>query len=464
MSTLDTQNNNPPAPAPVDLSGITLDSINTDNDNVDNTPNPPTLDVNGNPPARSNVDGEDNTDPNAKPLVKPIVTPPAPVTTTDDTDTRTIKSFDNLLSVITTKTTDTLDDNEREELSSIVDTFGGDAFSVNGDILDEEGQVLYTAEQVQYFLTENELPLDADGNFVNAKGEIVKSTVELFRETTTVGSTMNLLARNFGVGYADDYMPEDTEESLMNVIAETINVIDQRSVANYFEKNPELESFRKHLLLNGSAEGYIPTAVGYDQIVVKDLPKEKKLFYISEAYKATGRELTPAYTAYLDTLSEEVYNSEVAANLNVLTKQQQNRQQELDTKLTEKAKQDEENAKQYWNNVTNTIKNGKLSNIVVPISEREKFLEYVTTPVENNKTKDMIDAEKEDIDVDLLMSYLRYKGYNLGALANNIANTNKVETLREKMNKTKTRNYNSDKGNKPRTHNNYIPSINEINK
>jgi hypothetical protein len=47
----------------------------------------------------------------------------------------------------------------------------------------------------------------------------------------------------------------------------------------------------------------------------------------------------------------------------------------------------------------------------------------------------MLDADKDTVESDLLMSYLRYKGNDISALAKNIATTNSVQSLRERMQK-----------------------------
>jgi len=389
--------------------------------------------------------------------------------TDDDTDdnnpTFNIKSFEDLTNLLTTKSSDQLSDEENNELADIVDAFGGTAFNDKGEIVDAENKVLFNAEQLKHYLETNELPVDDKGDFIDANGNVIKTKTELYRESTTVGAVMNALARNFAVDFVETFMPDDTEDSLVDVVNKVVGVVEQGSVERYMQANPELEAFRKHLLLHGSAKGYNSSVVDYDKIDVKTLSKEAKGLYVSEAYKATGRTLTPAYAKYLEGLDEETYNIEVIDNIKVLKDVQTNKQKEVDTQLKIKEENRIKEAKQYWNTVETTIKNGKLSNLNIPIPEREAFLNYVTTPVKDGKTKDILDAEKEDVNADLLMSYLRYKGYDLSVLAKNIATTQQVQSLREKIGRNKARNTsNSDKGRLPKTQNNdYIPNLSEVN-
>jgi len=376
----------------------------------------------------------------------------------------TIKSFDDLVNILTNKTSDTLSDEENDQLLDIVDAFGGQALNKDGAVVDAEGKVLYTAEQVKHFISTDTLPVDEQGNFVNAAGEVVKTKVELYRETTTVGTVMNALAKNFNISYGDDYMPDDTEDSIVDLVNKVVKVVDNRSVAQYMQNNPELDALRKHIQLHGSAEGFKANAVNYDNVDLKSLSTEVKKAYITEAYKVSGRTLTPAYSKYLDSLGEEEYNIEVDDNLKVLKQHQITNQQQVDNALKQKEIDAQEEAKAYWNSVTTTVKNGKLANINIPLPEREGFLNYLTSPVQNGKSQDMLDAEKDTVESDLLMSYLRYKGNDISALAKNIATTNSVQGLRERMAKNNKRNANSDKGAKPKTHDNYIPSLGEINR
>jgi hypothetical protein len=382
----------------------------------------------------------------------------------DDTGTSNpIKSFDDLVNVLTTKTSDTLSDEENDQLSDLVDSFGGEALNKEGAIVDAEGKILYTSDQVKHFLTNDSLPVDDNGNFVNANGEIVKSKVELYRDTTTVGTVMNALAKNFNISYDDNYMPEDSEDSIVDLVNKVVKVVDSRSVENYMKSNPELDSLRKHIQLHGNADGFKANAVNFDNVDVKSLSSETKKAYITEAYRASGRTLTPAYSKYLDSLGEEDYNLEVSDNLKVLKANQETNRQQVDNDLKQKEITAENEAKQYWASVTNTVKNGKLANINIPLPEREGFLTYLTNPVQNGRSQDMLDADKDTVESDLLMSYLRYKGNDISALAKNIATTNSVQSLRERMQKNNRRNASSDKGIKPKTQDNYIPSLGDLN-
>lgn len=373
-----------------------------------------------------------------------------------------IKSFDDLVNILTNKTSDTLSDEENDQLLDIVESFGGEALNKDGAVVDAEGKILYTAEQVKHFISTDTLPVDAQGNFINANGEVVKTKVELYRETTTVGTVMNALAKNFNISYGDDYMPDDTEDSIVDLVNKVTKVVEGRSVAQYMQNNPELDSLRKHIQLHGTAEGFKANAVNYDDVDLKALSTDVKKAYITEAYKVSGRTLTPAYSKYLDSLGEEDYNNEVDANLKVLKQHQTTTQQQVDNALKQKEINAQEEAKAYWNSVTTTVKNGKLGNISIPLPEREGFLSYLTDPVQNGRSQDMLDADKDTVESDLLMSYLRYKGNDISALAKNIATTNSVQGLRERMAKNNRRNANSDKGTKPTTHDNYIPSLGEI--
>lgn len=440
------------------LDDVNLEGIHDPSSITPNNPSPTGNVPPANPPAPAPTDPPAPANPPADPN-NPVDDNPD-----DNTSTFTIATFDDLTKLLTTKTSDQLSEEENNELSDIVDAFGGTAFNDKGEIVDAENKVLFTADQLKHYLETNELPVDDNGNFIDANGNIVKSKVELFRENTTVGTVMNALARNFDVAFADTFTPDDTEDSLVDVVNKVVGVVRQGSVEEYFKANPEMEAFRKHLVLNGTGDNYKSSAIDYDKVDVKTLSKEAKGVYINEAYKATGRTLTPAYSKYLESLDEETYNAEVVDNIKVLKDIQVNKQKEVDAQLKAQEVQKEQEAKQYWSAVINTIKNGKISNINIPIPERDAFLAYVTTPVKDGRTKDMLDAEKEDINADLLMSYLRYKGYDLSVLAKNIATTQQVQSLREKMGRNNRRNIsNSGKGNRPTTQNNdYIPNLGEV--
>lgn len=442
-----------------------LDDVNLGDIQNPQDINPTTLSTTGSPPATQGDiipvtnppagDKGDNDEP-------PVTDPPANTATPPVTEPLLIKTFEDLVGLVGTKETKDLSTEENDALSDIVSVFGGNGFNKDGAIVDAEGKVLYTADQIKEYITTDELPVDTEGNFINADGDIVKTKSELFREQTTVGTLMNSLAKNFNVSFSDTFQPADTEDAIIDLVSKVAEVIQNRSVETYIKANPELEAFRKHLLIHGSSKGYDSTLVDYDKIDIKILSKDAKQIYITEAYKASGRELTPAFTKYLNGLEEEDYNAEVSANLSVLKKEQERKQAEIEETLATREANNLKEAKDYWDSVTTTIKNGKLNDINIPLPEREGFLDYVTKVVQDGKTKDMLDTEKDDVTSDLLMSYFRYKNKDFSALARNIATTQKVEGLRERMAKNKLRIGNSDKGQKPRTQDNYIPSLGEV--
>jgi len=435
------------------LDDVSLEGVHNPVEPIPNTPS-----STGNPQQQA-------VDPLATVINKEDVVVIPPVDNTDAIPTFNIKSFEDLTALLTTKTSDQLSEEENNELSDIVDAFGGTGFNDKGEIVDANNAVLFNADQLKHYLETSELPVDEQGDFVDANGNVIKTKTELYRESTTVGTVINALAKNFEVSFADTFMPDDTEDSLVDVVNKVVGVVEKGSVERYMQANPELEAFRKHLLLHGSPKGYNSSVVDYDKIDVKTLSKEAKALYVSDAYKASGRNLTPAYAKYLEGLDDETYNTEVLDNIKVLKDIQTNKQKEIDTQLKLKEEQRKQDAQKYWSTVETTIKSGKLSNLTIPIPERDAFLAYVTTPVKDGITKDMLDAEKEDVSADLLMSYLRYKGYDLSVLAKNIATTQQVQSLRDKIGKNKARNIsNSDKGRLPKTQNdNYIPNLSEVN-
>ena len=253
-------------------------------------------------------------------------------------------------------------------------------------------------------------------------------------------------------------MPQNIE----NIVNKVVGVVNANAVATYFKNNPELESFRKHLALYGTAKDYKGENVDYDKIIIKDLSSEAKRAYIIEAGKVVGKPISDNFIKYLETLSEEDYNAEVAQHLTILKNNQIANRQELETKLQEKRDREEQETREYWGKVENIVKNGKISNINIPLPEREPFLQYLTAPVQNGKSKDMLDTEKDDVEFDLSISYLRFKNKDITALVKNLATTQQVVGLRNKLNQNKNRNTNSDKGFKPKTQNDYIPGFNDV--
>ena len=67
-------------------------------------------------------------------------------------------------------------------------------------------------------------------------------------------------------------------------------------------------------------------------------------------------------------------------------------------------------------------------------------MDYLSKPVDaEGNSAEMLDEAKEDINFQLMVSFLRFKKYDISKLAEVIAKENKALTLRERVNQQKAK-------------------------
>lgn len=117
-------------------------------------------------------------------------------------------------------------------------------------------------------------------------------------------------------------------------------------------------------------------------------------------------------------------------------RQELKRQELLETERQADTKR-RSDLQEFWNSVDKTIKTGKVQNLSIPASEQKALLEYMSKPTKSGKSvmsEDLAKLTTEDRVA--LAIWLKNKG-NLGKYVQAAATTQRVTTLKEKLNITK---------------------------
>ena len=314
--------------------------------------------------------------------------------------------------------------------------------SLQGKELSEEDQAL-KADLLTYF---KGTQFDAQGNIVTDDGEIVAKFEDIEQyvngeeEEESEPSFIQSYITNNKLEILDaDGKPKeypDTEEGLSQLIADTSELQGRRYFQNMLSQSPELEAVAKHLLSGKDISTY-NSNVDYDSLDVKKMSKEDKLQVIREDLKASNfseERISSMITMIIDSNTIDVQTKtaiESSKNRQALNEQQR----EADFQAAEARKQ--QDIVDYWNNVQATVTKGDLGYLSIPDKEKAGFFEYMSKPVNNNgESQEVLDLQKETIETQLAISYLRYKGYDLNSLVKAKAGEEKVKSLRERMRKS----------------------------
>lgn len=322
----------------------------------------------------------------------------------------------------------------------ILNKYKGTSFDTDGNILDANGEIVASLDEVQNYINSDNITLDEAGNQVDESGNIVKTKQELDLENSVV----NNLHKNLEVEFLNDEgqpkVYSDDDAGFMELANDIAKYRLEEYKENFFNSNPELTEIAKHILSGGKVEDF-QSSIDYLTIDSKKLSDTQKLDYIKKSLVASGMDEERADKYVSLTKAANEIDKELPVALKALNKIEEQKKAERDAQFQAKVEEDNKRMREYWTNVHTVINGGKIGNINIADNERQAFFDYVSKPVNNSQqSQEMLDSANEDIDTKLLISYMRYKKFNFGTLVQQLAKQEKVQSLRERLNKFKNSN------------------------
>lgn len=344
------------------------------------------------------------------------------------------EEISNNLTDIVNSFSDNPSEENLEIKKDLLDHFKGKDFDEQGNILGEDGEILVDYDKVvDHVASQEDANFDEDGNEVDAEGNIITTKDQL------EGSKYhaNKLAKNLGYSFEDENgnpkVYSDGDEGVNELIQDVTSSKNEEFKNEFLSSNPVLTEVAKHLL-SGKDLDTFDKPISYSDVSVKDVNKDSKYDFIKKSFIAEGQSEERA-EKNAKRVSEKDLDSETEEALSVLQgfedKKTESRQAELDAKVQEQQRQDEE----YWGTVNNTIKSGKLENFNIPDKEKEKFFNYLAIPIKDNKSQDMLDREKSTLEGRLKEAYYRYKGGDFTDSIKEEVGRSKVNSIRARMKK-----------------------------
>lgn len=375
----------------------------------------------GNPPASVDpVQGQQQ----AQPPVNP-----SPTDTPSEEDNLTsLLSADNSL----------LSEEDRALKNTLLSTFGAAGVDTNGNLINEQGQVVLSKESLDKYIDTGEVLLDAQGNQIDETGKIIKPASEVNVANTIIELSKNAIEQELGFTLLDSEgkpksysnSVEGSTELLKDVAANaTVN-----AVTAFLNSNPDLKDIYFHLANGGKLDDYTSSNVDYTAVDVTALDRTGKLNYIKQSFEQQGLKNAGSLIKTLEQSSDEALTQAAADAIITLKQVSEDAKVEREREYQLNQQKEAQALEEYWNNVNSVITNGKLKDINIPNAEKEDFFKYLAVPINSKgESQEMIDAEKEDNEDRLLLSYLRFKKFNLNDLVNLKAKTNRLEQLRSRV-------------------------------
>lgn len=322
--------------------------------------------------------------------------------------------------------------------NELIQLFGGSNFDANGNLLNSRNEIVLSYENLNKYIETGEMNLDENGNLLNDRGELVRTSQDLTSTHNVVESTKSKIESEFGFKFTDetgklltfDNSEEGNLEFIKNVIAQT----NYNSVSAFLDSVPILKDMFYHLQSGKDLSSFTQEKIDYSSIDLNNLSKEEKLNYIRKSFERQNVKNASSMVKLIESAGEEIITQNAADALLTLKDiedaEKRSNEEAYNAKLQQEAKENE----QYWKNINSVITKGTLKDFKIPDNEKSDFYKYIASPINvKGETQEDIDASKEDDEFRLLVSYMRYKGYDFSKLVKDRANVSRLEQLRSRI-------------------------------
>ena len=344
---------------------------------------------------------------------------------------------DNLASLLSADDS-SLSEEDKSLKNTLLTTFGATNVDANGNLINEQGQVVLSKESLDKYIDTGEVLLDAQGNQIDETGKIIKPASEVHVANTIIELSKNAIEQELGFTLLDS---EGKPKSYSNSVEGSTELLKDvatnatvNAVTAFLNSNPELKDVYFHLVNGGKLEEYTASNIDYTAVDVTTLDRTGKLNYIKQSFEQQGLKNAGSLIKTLEQSSDEALTQAAADAIITLKQVSEDAKAEREREYQLTQQKEAQALEEYWNNVNSVITNGKLKDINIPNAEKDDFFKYLAVPINSKgESQEMIDAEKEDEEDRLLLSYLRFKKFNLNDLVNLKAKTNRLEQLRSRV-------------------------------
>lgn len=357
----------------------------------------------------------------------------------DASNTQAPADQDDLVALLSTDDT-LLSADDREFKTSIYDKFQANGVDFKGNLLNANGEVVLSADDFNNYIDTGALPLDEEGNQVNAKGEIVVPASDIAESVNVVDLTRTLIESELGYEFTNEDGSKksypNTAEGNAQFAKDAIIAAQTSAVQSFLAINPEIKNMFFHLQAGGTLEDFAQGSLDYTSIDVNTLSKEQKMDFIKQSYEKQGVQNVNSIMNLLESVGDDKM-TQTAAEAILSLKEISDREHAInEQRYADQQANEQLNAEKYWSEVKSVIDKGNLGNLQIRNEERNDFYKYIAEPINaKGETREMIDAQKETAENQLMISYLRYKGGDVSKLIETRAKLNRADALRQRMGK-----------------------------
>jgi hypothetical protein len=249
------------------------------------------------------------------------------------------------------------------------------------------------------------------------------------------------LAAKMGFELGEDDVFEETEEGLVEFIKSTGDKLADSKLNGYFESLPPIAGdFFDFLQMLGD-EATEEKIQAFFSSVKPEIDYKSVDLNNEDAQKAVMRTFYKKMEYNDAEITEAIEDLEIAGTLaksaKVASTKLAARQESERAALLEKTRAEDlakkEKIQKYWGAVDTTIKNGKVGNFNIPVTEQKAILEYMSKPTKSGVPQFQEELNNMSVEDRIQLAIAVKNKFNLSKYINTAVKTAQASTLRERL-------------------------------
>lgn len=255
--------------------------------------------------------------------------------------------------------------------------------------------------------------------------------VEEDDQTSIIGTLRERLGYDIAGDYDDDYegLVKFTEAAGSEIAKEQLNSI--------FEQYPDVQQYLEYRYNGGNPQKYFQATappVDYGSVVIDEDDVATQQNVVKEFLLRTGYTEEEASESVQDYLEAGILKRHAERSLTKLQAIQKQEAQQLLQRQQQEAQQQQAQIKQQWDNIRSTIDKGQVRGFTIPQADKNKFYNWMSAPIDKQgRTQRLVDRESLDMETQVAMEYLLYKGFDLSKLVQATKGTQQAENLKQRL-------------------------------
>ena len=295
----------------------------------------------------------------------------------------------------------------------------------NAGVLNEKAEVVET--------TEPESDVEVEETVVEPVVE--ESSVTATEATDEEPGVIQILKEKLGYEIEGEF--NEDYDGIVEFTRNAATEIAKEQLDTMFSQFPDVAEYLQYRYNGGDPRQYFQAhspEVDYTAVQISEDNLSVQRHVVEKWLSLQGFEPQEIQETVQEYLDAGILGKQAERNLKKLQDYQTVQAQQVVEQQKLQAQQQQQQVQQQWNNIKSTIDKGVLRGFNVPESEKNKFFNWMSQPVDNQgRTQRMMQREALDIETQVALEYLLYKNFDLNKLVQSTKNTVQAQNLKQRL-------------------------------